>query len=466
MTTDNRGYVLPDNYNPPDVVCVRVYVPNDPLYLREFWGAYSYFTQWSAWKRDPFKRGKVAALAWLKAYAKAREDYISLGACNMAITNIRQNPLNPCKLEFSEDGTTWTEFADMKDCGGGCGGGGNVYRYDGQSIQIYDDCLEDWVTQGEPTTANIAPVVPPYPTAPATGACDAAASLAMYLEYTVNQICDIFSGTASAGIAASGLVGAFATYFGMTMPIDPILTLIILTYDSVVDDAESAKLVDITEDAKCLALPYFENNGTMNGANRAALAELLFAKRDSYASDTPERAKWSFAAWVVHFLTGSAMAHAVQAGNVAGADCSDCGWFRDFRFDESASGWVASSFIEPSGQRSIWSSGSGWESVPLSGGAADIFNEIQLFRPSMTITKIQVEIDITDVTLTFPLTLRKDNLAEGSDFYTVAKVEGFNLYIWEGTISTDLLTIDLAGDTGESSVISRVKLWGTGTNPF
>lgn len=83
---DGKGYLVPD---PPEVeglVCIKVYVPDDLIYIAAFWGAYEYFTTWLAWARDVNKLGKVAAAVWRSAFDISRAEYELGGGCDMSVT--------------------------------------------------------------------------------------------------------------------------------------------------------------------------------------------------------------------------------------------------------------------------------------------------------------------------------------------------------------------------------------------
>lgn len=84
MSGDGKGYPLPETIDPGSVVCVRVYIPDDPIYLSAFWAAYQYFTQWSAWERTTGTEGRDAALVWLNAYKLARSDWVAERGCDYA----------------------------------------------------------------------------------------------------------------------------------------------------------------------------------------------------------------------------------------------------------------------------------------------------------------------------------------------------------------------------------------------
>ena len=63
----SNGYLIPENAQPAGIRCLRVFVPDAPLYIAAFLGALTYFGQWTAWERDEQKRGQFAAQAWREA---------------------------------------------------------------------------------------------------------------------------------------------------------------------------------------------------------------------------------------------------------------------------------------------------------------------------------------------------------------------------------------------------------------
>lgn len=69
----NRGYLVPDNVQPDGFRCFCVYIPDDDMYQRAFFGAYEFFGAWLAWERDDAKRGRLAADAWKKAIELTRD---------------------------------------------------------------------------------------------------------------------------------------------------------------------------------------------------------------------------------------------------------------------------------------------------------------------------------------------------------------------------------------------------------
>ncbi len=78
MSSDGNGYLIPDIPQPDNLRCVRVYVPDDPLYMAVLLGSITYLGTWTAWERDAEKRGSLAAIAWKDANDKTLDE-LSMG---------------------------------------------------------------------------------------------------------------------------------------------------------------------------------------------------------------------------------------------------------------------------------------------------------------------------------------------------------------------------------------------------
>lgn len=66
-------FPLPTVINPPDRLCVRVNVPDDPAHIQAFTGALLNLTEWYGWERDSLKRGREVASVWWQVYLEMLE---------------------------------------------------------------------------------------------------------------------------------------------------------------------------------------------------------------------------------------------------------------------------------------------------------------------------------------------------------------------------------------------------------
>lgn len=130
-----KAYKFPTPIDPGGYRCIRVYIPDDTLYLAAFWRAYSFFGEWIAWQRDADHNAKDVAEIWRTGIEQSRQEYEEFGDCD--VLDFRQNPSNKCQLQYSKDGgTTWLLMFDYSLCvdnptlppvpGGGGSGGGAV----------------------------------------------------------------------------------------------------------------------------------------------------------------------------------------------------------------------------------------------------------------------------------------------------------------------------------------------------
>ena len=66
---DGKGYLLPENPQPDGLLCLKIYIPNDPTgyYLSAMSGAFSDMGRWVNWEKDGTNRARLAAIAWKEA---------------------------------------------------------------------------------------------------------------------------------------------------------------------------------------------------------------------------------------------------------------------------------------------------------------------------------------------------------------------------------------------------------------
>ena len=123
LNKTNHGYLIPDNAQPDHLRCVRVYLPDDPLYLAALLGSLTYLGTWAAWERDAEKRGRLAALAWKDANERTIDE-LPLGCegecedcelCDMTQDELREI--------ISQELENMSIVINNHNCGCGCGCG-------------------------------------------------------------------------------------------------------------------------------------------------------------------------------------------------------------------------------------------------------------------------------------------------------------------------------------------------------
>jgi hypothetical protein len=115
-------YILPENVQPETLLCLKVYIPNDQLYLEAFSGAFNDFGRWTQWERDGTNRASLAATIWKDAidftYANAWLDCgDNMDCCDELIDRLTS-------IELAIEGLNNMNVNVNCGCGCGCGSGG------------------------------------------------------------------------------------------------------------------------------------------------------------------------------------------------------------------------------------------------------------------------------------------------------------------------------------------------------
>jgi hypothetical protein len=111
----DTGYRLPDNLEPDDSVCIRVYVPNADEYIAAFWQSYEFLSKWVAWERNTACDAKTAADIFRISFERARLEWLcSDGDCG--IMDVRTKPDEPCTLQKQVSCDEWEDWAIITDC--------------------------------------------------------------------------------------------------------------------------------------------------------------------------------------------------------------------------------------------------------------------------------------------------------------------------------------------------------------
>lgn len=114
MTKRNSpGYLLPENPQPDENICVCVPVPKDERHIQAFLGQLVQLGYWYTWERDDDKTGTLAARAWRDIYQCVSEEInciMSTGCgCGCKPEPVGQRINDQGFLEITYDGTTWEE---------------------------------------------------------------------------------------------------------------------------------------------------------------------------------------------------------------------------------------------------------------------------------------------------------------------------------------------------------------------
>jgi hypothetical protein len=120
-------YILPENVQPDTLLCLKVYIPNDQLYLEAFSGAFNDFGRWTQWQRDGTNGASLAATIWKDAI-----DYTFANAwlnCGETMDCCQEILDRLTQIELGIQGLNNMNI-NVSSCGCGCGCGGGISQGD------------------------------------------------------------------------------------------------------------------------------------------------------------------------------------------------------------------------------------------------------------------------------------------------------------------------------------------------
>jgi len=116
----NTGYLIPENINPDDNICICVPVPKDWGHARAFLGQITELSKWQAWQADGTTNARDTARRWFDIAACVAEEIDcamankGCGCSDNPDRLFRHNPTTD-RLEQSDDGgETWQDAPDPR----------------------------------------------------------------------------------------------------------------------------------------------------------------------------------------------------------------------------------------------------------------------------------------------------------------------------------------------------------------
>jgi hypothetical protein len=116
---DGKGYLLPDNPQPEGLLCLKIWIPDDPTgyYLAAMSGAFSDMSRWTQWEKDGTNRASLAAQTWKDAVDYTYENgWLNCGMDCCEDINDRLD-----SIELLLKGLTDMNINVNCGCGCGCG---------------------------------------------------------------------------------------------------------------------------------------------------------------------------------------------------------------------------------------------------------------------------------------------------------------------------------------------------------
>lgn len=431
INSDGIGYPLPDEIDPAEAVCIRVYVPADPLYIGSFWQAYAHFGKWLAWARDDAHRGKDAAAVWRPYIQQARDEWdASAGDCGMV--NVRQNPDNPCILEVQTlAGGAWVEFADLDLCK--FAPGEKLYP-DGEGWKELDDTLwhlkvlieqiDSWLVDGKDADEILLLVSSQVQRAPG-------------IATLVNNMAGMSAGDRTTAIAA---LDWDETRFQVWCQSN-CLNL----YDT-----------DYYQWLNCISDAMFDYLNTLDSVLLEGLT--------------------SVSSWLLNETVVREWAQASGGGGTGfGGVSPACGWMIEWDFTLGDGGFTP----EGSFDAGVWSA-AGWGTSDTSLGfpltrRRHFFIE-RTWSPAFTLTKLEMEFDY-DKGDWNPDSINAWYAGFGASIlfavHSTGVADGIGItHSWTGSLTSDHIIMQLMSSLSEydnvwsgSATLKKLRIWGTGTPP-
>lgn len=109
---NQSGYLLPENPDPDNNLCICVPVPNDERHIQAFLGQIVELGYWYTWERDTARTGRIAAEKWREIYeciSKEINCAMANGNCGCSTPDYiyRHNPETDRIERSSDGGATW-----------------------------------------------------------------------------------------------------------------------------------------------------------------------------------------------------------------------------------------------------------------------------------------------------------------------------------------------------------------------
>lgn len=460
MSGKDGGWILPTEID-PERVCIKLFVPNDPAHLAAFWGALWNLTYWNQWQRDPLKQGTQVAAVWKDVWFDARAINDGLEGCEIVPFDVRQNEETPCILEKTEDGDTWTPFADLRLCPP------SIALIDGVAYYV------DPVTGAYTPLSDAPPATPPAPRPipPREGSeddnrCLTAANAVNVLLTLHQSVAAAYNPAIALLMLASVVVGAVATVLSYGLGV-----FVVVAYmDALLAVASaltfSAFSTEVQDELRCILYCAASDNGS-------GVVTFDFAQVESELDARTDIDIWTAIDVYVSIIgeSGLNQAGATTAITDAECDCPDCPteWCYEWKYTNgNFDDWEPLTTVY--GDLGTLTA-DGWQSLylapPITANSTQAYITIDT---TATLTRIEVDVLGTNPigTTTNGIYVVDQNLSEIIAEGTTGVLS--TTLVWEGSRTiTGILRVNTFTNEvsdGNPNFIQAIRLWGTGSNPF
>jgi len=290
MTKNVKNYPIPVDPFPEDYKCVQVLVPNNSLYVSEFFEAYSYFTKWVAWPRGNNNIGARVADVWRVGYDIAYDAFREGEGCLPGPAGPQGDP-GPTGPAGPAGPTGPTGPAGPAGPAGpigpaGPGGGGVVVDYPD-------------------------PVYPPGSDA----RCEWARSVVGLIRSTIESA----RGGIAAGALAIGLISLIVGVVSIVTPISPAAPILISLAFALIElgvaGIDALFTTQFYENLACILYSTGLDAGKIDSGNIQCLTDKL---------NEEEGPEWDIVRLMISLLGVEGMNNAPLLAELGGADCEGC----------------------------------------------------------------------------------------------------------------------------------------------
>lgn len=482
MTTNEQprgSYPYPVHYLPNGYRCIKVYVPDDDIYQQDFLAGYEYFCTWLAWGRDAQHKAKAIAAKWRIGFDRVITEIESGTNCMTTFTGLRQNPANPCQLQYSADnGISWVTFADLSNCAGSGGSGalaGVTNLHIENNVIVGTDQCGDTVPLGQandPTTS--ARFTPAYPDEPTNGQCLSGANAAEYIEDQIHKWSDIRLNVIGYVQQVINIAQGFFLLFSEVAWLDILWEILDEIAEFTEDHDDDLLTLSLKADYAALFPQYYNPDGTMSQTRYAELLTRLETTLPTPPTWTAEQ-EYHFKLYrIVKSIGAVGMSRLAKAAGITDAVCTGAEWSVLFDLTKSPIAFpvLYGQYVQGTGLRTTYHTDAG-----------DSFRqaEISINHADYELTKIELtyfaEQGVNDFGSNDSVYARIWYTSNANDHIIIEDdpiLEGVHSLTWIKTTETNTVSgITLVVghgntevDPGGLGIIQKIRLSGTGTNPF
>lgn len=359
MKKQFNGYLLPAVVDPSERISVCVPIPNDLNHLLAFLGQLDMLAYWWTWERDDAKTGTEVAQVWREIVAQVRAQLdVGEGCADMAF-DVRQNPLLPCKLEKTEDGETWEEFADLQKCP--------------PRMRIGDNGVPEYSTDdGETWTPIDRAPIPPRPVPPEgqSNRCIAAANAVQVYVALYADVQRYFHDEVTILLALGALIALVLAVIGLPLAFGAAFTAFSSLWGALSTLTSDDFNSDVQDELQCILYCHSSEHDGVVTFDYLDIVDELATKWTPIIDVNI----WSAINYLTFIIAEEGINRAGAVNYITEADCSDCECevgcgFLDLT--ETDGGFVKYTHEGCSGHHfdaaGTWVSGQGWTSENVAG---------------------------------------------------------------------------------------------------